>query len=154
MSASEDEFLQRLRSTFRVEAAEHLHTISAGLLELEHQSDPIPRQQLIESVYRAAHSLKGAARAVDLSDIESLCKSLEGVFAAWKRAESRPDGLLDRAKREMLVELRSELHVLVAELLGYQCHRHTLHSEAARIGVAQRLKRDRWHNARGRAGFA
>ena len=33
--STQDEFLEQLRATFRVEAAEHLQAIAAGLLELE-----------------------------------------------------------------------------------------------------------------------
>ena len=37
---TEEEFLKRLLATFRIEAAEHISAISAGLLELEKQSLP------------------------------------------------------------------------------------------------------------------
>ena len=90
MSTKEDEFLKQLRATFKVEAAEHLQTIAAGLLELEKTPAPEVQREIVETVFRAAHSLKGAARAVDFTEIESLCQSLEDVFAAWKRQESAP----------------------------------------------------------------
>lgn len=96
----ESEFLRTLRATFKVEAAEHLQAIGAGLLELERASAPAEQLQVIETVFRAAHSLKGAARAVDFAEIESLCQSLESVFAAWKRGESLPTpAALDEAHR-------------------------------------------------------
>ena len=41
----------------------------------------------MEKVFRAAHSLKGAARAVNLKDIETICQSLETVLARAKRRE-------------------------------------------------------------------
>jgi len=42
------------------------------------------------------HSLKGAARSVNLTDVESLCHSLESLFAAWKRNQIGPSpALLD-----------------------------------------------------------
>jgi two-component system chemotaxis sensor kinase CheA len=85
-----DEFLQVLRATFKVEAKEHLQAISTGLLGLEKGLAPTEQLQLIETVYRAAHSLKGAARAVDFAEIETLCQSLEDLFAAWRRRESLP----------------------------------------------------------------
>lgn len=40
---------------------------------------------LVETVFREAHSLKGAARSVNLKDIESVCQPMEGVFSALKR---------------------------------------------------------------------
>jgi len=90
MSGVEEELLRALRATFKVEAAEHLQAIGAGLMELEKASAAADRMRLIETVFRAAHSLKGAARAVNFSEIEAQCQSLEGLFAAWKRRESTP----------------------------------------------------------------
>jgi two-component system, chemotaxis family, sensor kinase CheA len=100
MTAADEEFLRRLRATFKVEAAEHLQEIGKGLLHLEKTAAPEAQQQLIETVFRAAHSLKGAARAVDFTEIESLCQSIEDLFAAWKRRESLPTpSSLDTAHR-------------------------------------------------------
>src|SRR5688572_29561419 len=90
MSIPEDEFLTALRATFIVEAGEHLQTIAAGLLELEKTPTASEQLRLIEAVFRAAHSLKGAARAVNFTAVESICQSLEDLFAAWKRGESAP----------------------------------------------------------------
>ena len=90
MATKEDDFLEQLRATFAVEAAEHLRTIASGLLELEKGPAPATRQQIVETAFRAAHSLKGAARAVDFTPIESLCQSMEDAFAAWRRQEGTP----------------------------------------------------------------
>jgi two-component system chemotaxis sensor kinase CheA len=100
MTRTEEEFLRTLRATFKVEAAEHLQAIGTGLLELEKTPVPAEQLQLIETVFRAAHSLKGAARAVGLTDVESFCQSLEDLFASWKRHESLPTpAALDAAHR-------------------------------------------------------
>ncbi|MEN3352323.1 MAG: two-component system, chemotaxis family, sensor kinase CheA, partial [Betaproteobacteria bacterium] len=88
--SKEEAFLQQLRATFKIEAQEHLQTISAGLLELEKTRGRDKQLTLVETVFRAAHSLKGAARAVDFTRIESLCQSLEDVFATWKREKTAP----------------------------------------------------------------
>jgi len=102
MSDVDEQFLRALRATFKVEAAEHLQAIGTGLLELEKASAPAERMRITEAVFRAAHSLKGAARAVNLSEIESLCQSLESLFAAWKRGESTPtQETLDDAHRTL-----------------------------------------------------
>jgi two-component system chemotaxis sensor kinase CheA len=96
----DEKFLRTLRATFQVEAAEHLQALGTGLLELEKTADPAAQQAIIETVFRAAHSLKGAARAIDLTEIETQCQLLEELFAAWKRRERLPDpATLDRAHR-------------------------------------------------------
>lgn len=84
MATNNDDFLKKLLATFRIEADEHLAAISAGLIELEKTPAGRLWAKTVERIYRAAHSLKGAARAVNLVDIESLCHELESVFAALK----------------------------------------------------------------------
>jgi len=90
MATENEEFLKRLRATFRVEAQEHLRAISAGLMELEKTLAPDIRAGVIETVFREAHSLKGAAGSVSLKTIESVCQPMESVFAALKRQELAP----------------------------------------------------------------
>ncbi|MEW6756054.1 MAG: Hpt domain-containing protein, partial [Candidatus Latescibacterota bacterium] len=91
-----DEMLLSLLATFTVEAAEHLQVLSSGLLELEGEREAGRQREIVETVFREAHSLKGAARAVDLADVAGLCQSLESVLAALKRQEvALSPGLLD-----------------------------------------------------------
>lgn len=100
--AGKDDFLRELRATFRIEAAEHLQTMAEGVESLAGSSDPQVRAPLIEAVFRAAHSLKGAARAADFADVESLCQSLESLFSSWKRGVSAPTpATLDSARASL-----------------------------------------------------
>ena len=78
------EFRRRLISTFKAEAQEHISTIMAGVIELERMPPVEVQMEIVETVFREAHSLKGAARAVGIPEIESLCQALEGVFSQWK----------------------------------------------------------------------
>lgn len=87
MPNKNDGFLKKLLATFAGEADEHLNAISAGLLELEKVPALAKQKELIETVFREAHSLKGAARAVDLADIGAVCQPLESMFAALKNGE-------------------------------------------------------------------
>jgi len=84
MAKKNDEFLKKLLATFRVEADEHLQAMSSGLLDLEKIPAGARQMELVEKIFREAHSLKGAARAVNLTEIESVCQSLESVFAGLK----------------------------------------------------------------------
>ena len=90
MSENDLEFRQRLFSIFQTEAQEHTQNICAGLLELE-QADPAVQPPLVESVFREIHSLKGAARAINLPLIEALCQALENIFSVWKNSQLIPD---------------------------------------------------------------
>jgi two-component system chemotaxis sensor kinase CheA len=86
MDKKEEEFLKKLLSMFKIEAKEHISAITSGLIELE-KAPPEKQTGLIETIFREAHSLKGAARSVNRKDIESLCQSIETVFASLKRKE-------------------------------------------------------------------
>jgi two-component system, chemotaxis family, sensor kinase CheA len=85
----EQAFLKRLRATFGVEADEHLKAMSALLLRMEHEGGAAA-PALLESLFREAHSLKGAARAVNLPDVEDVCQALESVLADLKQRPAMP----------------------------------------------------------------
>jgi two-component system chemotaxis sensor kinase CheA len=86
MNQKEEEFLKKLLLMFKGEATEHISAITSGLIKLE-KATAQEQMGYIETIYREAHSLKGAARSVNLKDIESICQSMESVFAALKRRE-------------------------------------------------------------------
>jgi two-component system chemotaxis sensor kinase CheA len=90
MNQTDEEFLRKLESAFCIEAEEQLQAISSGLLELEKEQDAPRCNEIVASIYRQAHNLKGAARAVNADDIESIFQSVESVFSAWKRGGVRP----------------------------------------------------------------
>lgn len=85
MGQRSDDFGKKLLATFRLEASEHAQALSSRLIGLEKAATPAQARELIESLFREAHSLKGAARAVNVAEIETLCQSLESVFSALKR---------------------------------------------------------------------
>ena len=89
MQTKDDHLLERLLSIFKVEAAERFNSLSSGLIELEQAPNVDEQMQIIETIFRETHSLKGAAHAVSLQEIASVCQSMENVFAAIKRLEIR-----------------------------------------------------------------
>ncbi|MBI5888043.1 MAG: response regulator [Deltaproteobacteria bacterium] len=84
MDKKELEFRERLLATFMVEAGDHLQALEAGLIALEREVPPEEARSVVETVFRAAHSLKGAARAVNMLEIERICQCLEDYFQSWK----------------------------------------------------------------------
>jgi two-component system, chemotaxis family, sensor kinase CheA len=81
---NEEEFLKKLHEAFALEAEEHFDAIRSGLAELEQGASDSP-SALVEYIFRKAHSLKGAARAINRGDIEALCQQFESLFARWKK---------------------------------------------------------------------
>ncbi len=100
MTFIDESFLRRLRETFNMEAEEHLREMSNQLMKLEkHLSEP-DRQAAVEIIFRETHSLKGAARSVNLNNIETICQHLENVLTAMKQPDYHPpQGLLDTLTR-------------------------------------------------------
>ncbi|MFH0976466.1 MAG: response regulator [Spirochaetota bacterium] len=79
--------MKRLLEDFKIEAAEHYRIILNGLLELEKSPGHEKENEIVEAVFREVHSLKGAARAVSLSQVERLCSHVEDVFSRLKKNE-------------------------------------------------------------------
>src|SRR5262245_8561706 len=69
---------------FRVEAETQVAALTSGLLELER--NPAAQQQL-ETLMRAAHSMKGAARIVNLQAAVSIAHAMEDCFFAAQNAQ-------------------------------------------------------------------
>lgn len=86
----EEAFFQKLLGTFRIEAEEHINSLSNGFIALESALSPERRSQEIERVFREAHNLKGAARAVSQRSVERICQELENVLADWKLGKIQP----------------------------------------------------------------
>lgn len=68
---------EQLLAAFEVEYREHVDAIRAAL-ERARAGEPAN----VREIFRRAHSLKGAARAVDLPDIEEAAHAMETEFAA------------------------------------------------------------------------
>src|SRR5215510_10358486 len=89
METRDTALLTRLRGLFGIEAEEHLQAISTTLLSLEKGAQGEEERRLLEALFREVHTLKGAARAVNLGEIEAICQAVEGVCARLKRGEMR-----------------------------------------------------------------
>ncbi len=76
---------QELCTLFKTESEEHLQHLDEGLLRLE--SNPQDSATL-EEVFRAAHSLKGAARMLGVSDVETIAHQFEDALGAAKRGRT------------------------------------------------------------------
>ena len=65
---------------FREEATEHLAALEKGFLDLEAAASADQRESIIDRLFRHAHGLKGAARAVELLDIQQTAQLLEDTL--------------------------------------------------------------------------
>lgn len=94
MEKKEEEFLAKLLATFRIEADEHLHNLNDTLVKIESGLPDEQKKESLDFIFREAHSLKGAARAVSFSAVERICQALESVLSAWRQQKIIPSPLL------------------------------------------------------------
>ena len=84
-----------LLDIFWVEVSEHLETLNGAMLKLEllESKDSDTFSSLVQEMNRVSHSMKGAARAVGISVIETLSHYLEEIFGATQQGkiEITPD---------------------------------------------------------------
>ena len=81
---TDDAFWKDLLETFKQESSEHVKSIEAHLLELEKSPNDL---ELLSTTFREIHSLKGAARAVNIEDVEKACQTYEDMFALLKEGK-------------------------------------------------------------------
>jgi two-component system, chemotaxis family, sensor kinase CheA len=80
----DEDIMRQLRATFKIEAAEHIQAMNRILLTLEENPEAENRVELLQEIFREAHSLKGASGAADLTDVEATAHKLENVFGGAK----------------------------------------------------------------------
>ena len=72
-----------LLDLFKVELENHTRVLEEGLVEAEGDRAP----ERIEPLMRAAHSIKGAARIVGLTQAVSLAHAMEDLLAAAQKGQ-------------------------------------------------------------------
>ena len=75
----------RFRAMFAEEAEGRLATLSELLLELERNGGD---QELLSSVFREAHTLKGAAAVVGLADVLRVAHAMEEILEGLRRGDA------------------------------------------------------------------
>lgn len=111
MSNGKDFSEMSMLDLFRMEAESHCLTISDNLLALEQNPTAA---DLLESLMRASHSVKGAARVVGLDLIVQVAHSMEDVFVAAQSGKIR----LNRAHIDTLlkgVDIFNEVAAVAAD---------------------------------------
>lgn len=79
--AISEQVRKQLIASFRAELAEHIQTMTDGLLALEQNKlDSTQKPEMLRAIFRAAHSLKGAARAVGVNVVAQMAHALEDVL--------------------------------------------------------------------------
>ena len=76
----------RYRELFFEETDEYLQTLNDCILELEENPE---EKELLDEIFRAAHTLKGMAATMGYNTMTELTHSMENVFELFKNGDLR-----------------------------------------------------------------
>jgi two-component system chemotaxis sensor kinase CheA len=79
--------IQRFHAVFFEEAAEHLTVMEQGLLSLERNPAD---EELLHSIFRAAHSIKGASGTFGFADVAEFTHRLESLLDRMRDGRTAP----------------------------------------------------------------
>lgn len=102
---------QRILGYFIEEAKDHLNTLEQGLLDLQ---ATIETPDVVNEVFRAAHSVKGGAAMLGISSIQRTAHRLEDYFKILKESPVK----VDRTLESMFLQVFDGLQALLQELDG------------------------------------
>lgn len=79
------ELFKQLITTFQSELEEQSQLITDGLLQLEKSAkDEAARIKIIETIFRAAHNIKGASRSLGITPVGDIAHRIETLFSQIK----------------------------------------------------------------------
>ena len=90
------EIYKELLKTFKQEFDDLVEEMTGLLLTLEKEADELKKEELINSIFRVAHTLKGSARSVEIMNVGDIGHKLEDIFGLVKQKEIQISaGLID-----------------------------------------------------------
>jgi two-component system, chemotaxis family, sensor kinase CheA len=120
-------------ASFRPEAEENLDLMEQSLLEMDSGST---NPELLNNIFRCAHTIKGNARALALEDLANWAHTVEDLLDVY-RAKNAP---LSRSVVSLLLKTVDELRILLPQAIaGKQGLSDS--QEKLRSQVAQEVKR-------------
>ncbi|MEP0849104.1 MULTISPECIES: hybrid sensor histidine kinase/response regulator [Cyanophyceae] len=102
---------QRIMGYFIEEAKDHLNTIEQGLMNLQ---STIEDPEMVNEVFRAAHSVKGGAAMLGLNSIQKASHRLEDSFKILKECPVK----IDQKLESLFLRVSDTLKELIEQLSG------------------------------------
>jgi two-component system chemotaxis sensor kinase CheA len=93
VTADRERLEARLRALFLDELADNVTVLNRGLVALEQQDEELDTATTVREMFRAAHSLKGAAHSAGVDALVRLCHQLEDALSRLR------DGTLSSSTR-------------------------------------------------------
>jgi two-component system chemotaxis sensor kinase CheA len=103
---------QELREIYQVSGAEHVQNLETGLLTLEKDPTDI---ELLQTLLREAHSLKGDSRVIGVKPVEALSHRLEEIIGRIKNGQLSWSKALIQTMYETIGALGKLVHEAVTD---------------------------------------
>lgn len=97
---------------FLEELHECISDMKRHLLSLQQNPEPSVHEILVNELYRAAHSVKGAANAAEVRPIEQLCRQMQDILTAVRDGQR----MIDRDLLSQFANAVSFLEISAARL--------------------------------------
>lgn len=112
MSSTDEALQTQLDALFFEELQDNVRILGDGLVLLGHELEDDPRDELVQRLFRAAHSLKGAAHSAGVTDAIGPCHRTEELLDQLRRGsrvvdEPTMEALL--ADLDLLISLEQEI---------------------------------------------
>src|SRR6266851_9400962 len=107
--------LSEFLGEFQLEAGEKLDIIASQLLRLERDSG---NPQPLREMFLAAHTIKGGAAMLRLTDVESLAHAIEDLLSSFRDQQRTLDAQAADLLFKSLDHLRGLIAVASAESVG------------------------------------
>ncbi|WP_319584478.1 Hpt domain-containing protein [uncultured Pseudodesulfovibrio sp.] len=121
---------------FIEETTDRLDSIESGLLQLENCGDCDP--EVINSIFRDAHSVKAGSNLLKLTTVEDLAHKLENVFEMIRKKQIAPSEVIITACLESVDKLRE----LIENIENSDTISTRLHSHMLAVAVQKTLQGD------------
>jgi two-component system chemotaxis sensor kinase CheA len=116
MRNSRDELRGRLLAIFREEAADHLRSVAGGMAAIEGAGDGSAALGAVDGLFRTVHTLKGAARSLSITSIETICHDIEDHCSALVQGRASMDADARQMLRALTDRLAEVTTVRLAEI--------------------------------------
>jgi chemotaxis protein histidine kinase CheA len=100
---------QRIMGYFIEEAKDHLNTIEQGLLSLQSTMED---REMLNEIFRAAHSVKGGAAMLGINSIQQTAHRLEDCFKVLQESPVKVDHHLE----SLFLRVFDTLQALIEQL--------------------------------------
>lgn len=132
---TDEEIMAQVLAAFQEEEAEHRQAITDILLELEREADQPNRKDILDQLFREAHSLKGGARAAGIESVEHIAHRMEDLFSAVRQGKLQLTPTVCDAVYEAVDAIGALMtHVSAGQATTLAAHQHVIHNLSRALG--------------------